>query len=479
MLKRILSIGFLALITVSGFSQNRIGTGFVVELYTQHCAACHGPQLKGGAGSSLVDDEWAYGGSPAEISKVISDGLLDKGMLAYKDTLTAEEIQSLAIYILEMGQLARTEGLPDRKVSEGGEFSSQHHGFKLEKVVSLEDDIFWSVSFLPDGAMLLSKFGGDLYVYRDGKLGKPIKGIPNVTVHGQGGLMEVQAHPDFEKNGWIYLSYPEVTSRGDGRDVLYMTKIVRGRIKSGKWVDQEVIFRVPREYHKSARVHFGTRFVFDDGYLYFSIGDRGSMNDAQDITKPNGKVHRIYDDGRIPQDNPFVKEPGAYASIWTYGNRNPQGVDMNPATGEIWATEHGPRGGDELNWIRKGRNYGWPVITYGMNYNGKPISGKTAAPGMEQPVHYWTPSIAVCGIDFYEGDNFPKWKGDLFVTGLASEHVERIKLDGDKIVEHEVVLRGQGRARDISTGPDGNIYVILNIDRSGGPSGVYRIVPNN
>ncbi len=476
MLKRILSLVILLILPILLSAQNRIGTGVVAELYQQNCAACHGPELKGGLGSNLVDDVWAYGGTNEDLARVIREGILTKGMISYGESLTAEEIQSLVIYIREMGQLSQAAGADSRPSPESGTYASRHHAFKLEKVASLGNDIFWSVSFLPDGAMLLSQFGGGLYVYRNETLGESIKGIPEIVTHGQGGLLEVQAHPDYEKNGWIYMAYAE-KSGAEGKDRRFMTAIVRGRIKDGKWVDQEDIFRVRSEYHKSAGVHFGTRFVFDKGYLYFSIGDRGSMNDAQDITKPNGKVHRIHDDGRIPQDNPFVKEPDAYPSIWTYGNRNPQGIDQDPVTGEIWATEHGPRGGDELNWIRKGLNYGWPEITYGINYNGKPITANSSAPGMEQPVHYWTPSIAVCGIDFYEGDKFPKWKGDLFVTGLASEHVERFKLEGNKVVEHEIILRGQGRARDISTGPDGSLYVILNENRQGGPSAVYRIVP--
>jgi glucose/arabinose dehydrogenase len=477
MLKRILSPVFLFIIPILLCAQNRIGTGVVAELYELNCAVCHGPELKGGLGSNLVDDIWAYGGTNEDLARVIREGIVTKGMIPYGETLTAEEIQSLVIYIREMAQLSQAAGDDARPSPESGHYDSNHHRFKLEKVASLGDDIFWSVSFLPDGAMLLSQFGGGLYVHRNGTLGEAIQGTPGITIHGQGGLLEVQAHPDYGKNGWIYMAYAEKSGSGERKDRRFMTAIVRGRIKDGKWVDQEDIFRVPVEYHKPAGVHFGTRFVFDKGYLYFSIGDRGSMNDAQDITKPNGKVHRIHDDGRIPEDNPFVNEPGAYPSIWTFGNRNPQGIDMNPATGEIWATEHGPRGGDELNWIRKGLNYGWPKITYGMNYNGKPITAVSSAPGMEQPVHYWTPSIAVCGIDFYEGDTFAEWEGDLFVTGLASQHVERFKLDGDKVVEHEVILRGQGRARDVSTGPDGMLYVILNENRQGGPSAVYRIVP--
>ncbi len=477
MLKGTLSLLLLALLPVSMFAQNKIGTGAVAELYQENCMACHGEALKGGLGPSLVDDVWIQGDSDEDIARVIREGVVLKGMVPYGNVLSTEQVRSLVIFIREMGQLAQTEGDESRQAPEDGVFKSEHHSFSLEKLASLEEDIFWSVSFLPDGSMLLTQFDGKLYVYRDGQLGEPITGIPEITVHGQGGLLEVQAHPEYAENGWIYLAYAEQSGKAEDNSLAYMTAIVRGRIKDGKWVNQEDIFRVPPKFHKKGGAHFGTRFVFQDGYLYFSIGDRGSMNDAQDLTRPNGKVHRIHDDGRIAEDNPFVAQLEAYPSIWSYGHRNPQGLDQHPVTGEIWATEHGPRGGDELNRIRKGANFGWPVITYGINYNGKPISGITSAPGMEQPVHYWTPSIAVCGIDFYEGDAFPKWTGNLFVGGLSSEHLERFKLNGDEVVEHEVVLKGQGRVRDVSTGPDGSLYVILNADRNKGPGAVYRLVP--
>lgn len=453
-------------------AQNRIGTGAVADLYQQHCQVCHGESLEGGLGSSLVDDIWIYGSTDADIARVIREGLPDMGMNGYDDVLSGEDIQALVIYLREMRQLARAREAGAVGRPEDGVFRSQHHAFKLEKVVELRDDIFWSVSFLPDGAMLLSQFGGQLYVVRDGRLGDPVKGIPQVHRHGQGGLLEAQAHSDYASNGWIYLGYTE--SSGPNA---YMTAVVRGRIRDGRWVDQEDIFRVPAEFHSRAGVHFGTRFVFKNGYLFFSIGDRGQMEQAQDLTRPNGKVHRIHDDGRIPADNPFVDVEGAYASIWSYGNRNPQGLDRHPLTGELWETEHGPRGGDELNRIQPGANYGWPLITHGINYNGRPITDRTAAPGMEQPVHYWTPSIAVCGMDFYEGKAFPEWQHDLFVGGLRSEQLERFRLQGDRVIEHEIVLKGQGRVRDVSTGPDGLLYLILNAAGSNGPSAVYRLRP--
>jgi glucose/arabinose dehydrogenase len=196
------------------------------------------------------------------------------------------------------------------------------------------------------------------------------------------------------------------------------------------------------------------------------------MEMAQDLSRPNGKIHRIYDDGRVPGDNPFRAIANAYPTIWTYGNRNPQGLDMHPVTGEIWESEHGPRGGDEINVIQAGDNYGWPVITYGINYNGKPITDVTTAPGMEQPKHYWTPSIAVCGIDFYEGDQFPEWKYDLFAGGLASQELHRLQIEGEQIVSDEIILKDVGRVRDVASGPDGYLYVVLN-----GPDRIVRLVP--
>ncbi|HSH10083.1 MAG TPA: PQQ-dependent sugar dehydrogenase [Oceanipulchritudo sp.] len=470
---------FLVLVPLGLSAQSRIGTGAVAELYAQYCLSCHGPALEGGLGSSLVDELWVYGESDADIARVIREGVPEDGMVPYEGVLSPEQIRSLVIYIREMGQLAAQDKSPAQVDPETDILTSQHHAFRLKKVVGLEEDTFWSVSFLPDGAMLLSQFGGKLFVARDGELGEPILGIPEVHRHGQGGLLEVQAHPDYKDNGWIYMAYAERSPVPvDGRSA-YMTAIVRGRIRDGVWIDQEDIFRVPAEFHRTAGVHFGTRFVFKDGMLYFSIGDRGNPDDAQDLTRPNGKVHRIHDDGRIPDDNPFIGQAGAYPSIWSYGHRNPQGLDLNPTTGGIWSTEHGPRGGDELNLIKRGANYGWPVITHGINYNGKPITDRTEAPGMEQPVHQWTPSIAVCGIDFYEGDKFPGWQGDLFVGGLSSQHLERFKLEGTEIVEHEVLFKGLGRIRDVSTGPDGCLYVILNKDRTSGPGSIYCLVPES
>ena len=475
-MKRIVlaSLALAVATSASLFAQNRIGSGKVDELYQSHCASCHGKNLEGGSGQSLIDGIWKHGDTDEAIAKSIRDGFPELGMAPWKDALSDDQIRSLVIYIHEQNQLADSDALLKRLEPSNGVFQSDLHSFKLEKVVDA-DGILWSMDFLPNGDLIATERNGSLWIVRNGALTGPIEGTPDVWQHGQGGLLEVALHPDYAENRWIYLSYSENIGAEEGGKPAGMTAIVRGRIEDGKWIDQEEIFHAPGEFHTNAGVHFGSRFAFKDGYLYFSIGDRGRMDMAQDLARPNGKIHRIHDDGRIPSDNPFVDEPGAYGSIWSYGHRNPQGLDFHPETGELWETEHGPRGGDETNWIRKGLNFGWPVITYGMNYNGSPMTDQTAQEGMEQPMTYWVPSIAVCGIDFYEGNRFPDWKGNLFVSGMASQELHRLIISGNEIVGQEIVMKNQGRVRDLANGPDGYLYVSLTSgDRKGS---IYRLIP--
>ncbi len=476
-MRHFLSLFFLILSLPLLHAQSRIGTGMVAETYEQYCSACHGEKLEGGGlGPSLVDDEWVHGSRDEDIAKIIREGVEEEGMVGFEGVLSDDEVRAMVIYLREMGQLAQRRSEREVEDPDGLVLESDHHRFRLEKVVELPGAKFWAVEFMPDGSMLLSEHSGRLYRFHDGKLGEPVAGLPEIHPHGQGGLMEVMPHPDYAQNGWIYISFNDRVADDNGRD-RYLTAVVRGRIRDGMWVDQEDIFRADPKYYSGTSYHFGTRFVFKDGYLFFAIGDRGARELAQDLRFPNGKIHRVHDDGRIPDDNPFSDNEEAYPTVWSYGHRNPQGLDLHPVTGELWETEHGPRGGDELNLIRPGLNYGWPVITYGMNYDGRPITGKTAAPGMEQPVTYWTPSIAVCGIDFYEGEAFPEWKNDLFVSGMVTEQLDRIRLEGTKVVEHEVVLRGLGRVRDVASGPDGCLYLILNHRGSNERGGVYRLAP--
>lgn len=458
-------IAFILLILPSILiAQYRIGTGEVADLYKQHCAVCHGDELEGGLGGSLTG-ELDYARNDAALQMWIRSGNVPLGMPAFGDILTDPEIRSLVIYIREMRQKAeRSAAAPEP--SEKATHTAGDVTFQIDRVIEADLKTPWSVAFLPDQSLLVAERPGKLRIFRNGQLEPPIEGIPEVWERGQGGLMEVALHPDYAQNDWIYLAYSE----GEGGQG--STAISRGRIKDGKWMDNEKIFSVPTEHHSKKRQHFGTRLVFKDGYLFFAIGDRGNQDTAQDKSTPNGRVHRIFDDGRIPEDNPFRDDPSSFPSSWTLGNRNIQGMDQHPVTGEIWATEHGPRGGDELNHIRPGRNYGWPTITYGMNYNGTPITALTEAPGLEQPALYWTPSIAVCGIDFYEGTLFENWQNDLLVGGLASKELHRVRIENGTVVEDEIILSGIGRIRDVASGPDGAIYLVLN-----DPDHVVRLVP--
>lgn len=466
-----LSVSCFFLMPLALCAQNKIGTGAVKELFYQHCSSCHGEDLQGGGGSSLLEGDWKQINETLTFRDYVKFGYAEAGMPAFEEALTDAEIRSLEIYIQEMRQKAAREGMT--LVSEvDGVYTASGYEFRIETIVE-GLKLPWSVAFLPDGALLIAERSGTLRNFKEGRLSEPVSGIEGVWARGQGGLMEVALHPDYAKNGWVYLGLSESGGKRDGK-AQGMTKIVRGRIKDNAWVDEETIFEVPFKFHRSAGVHFGTRFVFKDGYLFFGIGDRGAMDMAQDLSKPNGKIHRIFDDGRVPEDNPFAAQKDAYPTIWTYGNRNPQGLDMHPETGDIWESEHGPRGGDEMNVMERGNNYGWPTISYGMNYNGKPITDATSAPGMEQPKHYWTPSIAVCGIDFYEGNLFPEWKHDLFVGGLASKELHRLQIEGQEVVADDIVLKNVGRVRDVASGPDGYLYVILN-----GPDRIVRLVPVN
>jgi glucose/arabinose dehydrogenase len=350
---------------------------------------------------------------------------------------------------------------------------TQDYDVKVE-VFADNLQIPWAIDFLDTNTALITERPGRLRLVKNGVLQPdPVSGTPDVLNEGQGGLMDVAIDPKFNENGWVYLSYSHVLKETGGERPPAMTCIVRGRIKNNTWVDQQILFEAPHNTYRTARHHYGSRIVFDpQGYLYFSIGDRGADNQAQDIKRPNGKIHRIHTDGRIPQDNPFVAHAGAIPSIFSYGHRNPQGMAVHPMTGQVWVTEHGPMGGDELNLIVKGRNYGWPEITYGRNYNGTLITENTHKDGMEQPSMYWKPSTAVCGLDFYRGNLFPKWRNKLLVGALKYEDVRLLNIENDRVMHEEVIVKNLGRVRDVSTGPDGAIYVVLNT-----PNIVLRLTP--
>ena len=319
-------------------------------------------------------------------------------------------------------------------------------------------DIPWGMAFMPDKRMLVTDRIGDIWIVaKDGtNKVKVIGEVPSVRSKGQGGMLDVEVHPDFINNSFIYLTYSDIS------DNKFHTSLIRAKLVNNQLVDSEVIFRPKEQSFTKKTHHYGSRIVFDDdGFIYFSIGDRGDRDLAQNLDMPNGKMYRIYDDGTIPIDNPFYYTKGAIKSIWSYGHRNAQGMAIHPLTRQIWEAEHGPRGGDEVNIILKGHNYGWPVITYGKNYSGTIISRFTHREGMDQPVFHWTPSIAVCGIAFYDGDQFPEWKNNLLATSLKFERLHRIELDGLNMVKDEIIFEAGSRVRDVEIGPNGMIYVAL------------------
>lgn len=367
---------------------------------------------------------------------------------------------------------------PVPALAQGRVYKSAEHDFRVVTVVEgLVNP--WSIAFVPGGDMLVTERPGRLRIVRKGKLlDAPVAGVPEVAARGQGGLLEVALHPDFARNRLVYLSY----SKPAGDSGLTTTAIARGRFENDRLTGVTDIFVAKT---RGTIGHFGSRLAFDrNGYLFVTVGDRmappaGNLeaHPAQDLSNHHGKTLRLHDDGRIPTDNPFVGREGAMPEIWSYGHRNMQGLFVHPETGDVWETEHGPQGGDELNLIKKGANYGWPVIGFGVNYRtGAAIHSGTAREGMEQPAQVWVPSIGVSGLLYYTGDKFPGWKGNILAGGLAGERVTRFTLDGQKADMAEQLVRGIGRVRDVRQGPDGYIYLAIE-DREGKPTPIVRLEP--
>jgi len=341
---------------------------------------------------------------------------------------------------------------------------TREHAVRLSTVVEGLDRP-WGLAFLPDGRMLVTERPGRLRVVgNEGRLDPtPVAGLPHVDAQGQGGLLDVVLHPKHRDNGWIYWSYAQRDAAGNNG-----TEVARGRLAGGpgawRMEGVEVIFRMAPK--TNAGHHFGSRLVFDrDGLLYVTLGDRGEMARAQKLDDHAGKILRLTGDGKPAPGNPFIGDPQAKPEVFSLGNRNVQGAALHPATGVLWAHEHGPQGGDELNVIKAGVNYGWPVITYGVNYvTGTRIGEGTAKSGMAQPVKYWTPSPAISGMAFYEGDRFPKWRGDVLIGALRGQSLIRVRLDGEKFVEEEFMLQGVlPRVRDVRVGPDGLVYLLTDL----------------
>jgi len=446
----------------------------VEDIYQNLCASCHGGgNFKVGVGGSLTDREWKYGESDSEILQSITNGLPEKGMVPFDNVLSKEQLRAMVVYIRELEKNESNTQAELPKPDPDKVIQTQYHSYKVE-VLTEGLNTPWGLAFLPDGSKLVTERLGPLRIIEpNNKLDpKPVENTPKVIFDGpEGGMMDIALHPNYKKNGWIYLAFADGW-RNEKNESWSQTAIVRGRIKNHQWVDQQWIYKAEPKFYMRSGAHYGTRIAFDKGYIYFVIGERGAMGTAQDLKVPNGKIFRLRDNGKIPKDNPFVDNPDVPKGIWSYGHRNPQGLVIDKDTHKIYSTEHGARGGDEFNLILKGRNYGWPVITHGINYNGQPITNLTEKEGMEQPLLYWTPSIAPCGLTLYEGLKFPKWKNDFFAGSLRAQELVRLRLENGKVIEQEVVLKGLGRIRDVRTGPDGFIYLLTD-----DPSRLLRIVP--
>ena len=414
--------------------------------------------------------------------KSIKDGVLNTEMEPFGKALDDAQIWSLVSYIRSQAGALRPRPAfvadPNGRVLE-----TEKQKVRIE-VLTADLNTPFALAFLPDGRLLITERPGRLRIWANGKLSEPVKGTPAVHAVQDGGMLDVEVHPRYAQNGWIYLAYSEVQpgytppppapapeagpgpggagapqGRGRGPQIPGMTVVVRGKINANnEWTDQQFIFRAAPELYTGSGSHYGLRFTFDrEGHLFYSIGERGSIPNAQDLSKPLGKIHRVNDDGTVPKDNPFVGTPNAVPTIWSYGHRNPQGLAWDPVTGKLWESEHGPNSADEINIIEKGHNYGWGVATKSVQ------AGMVAsAPGMDDPILYYTPSMATAGISFYTGNRYPNWRNtSLFVGGLVGQRLERLEITKDKVTKQEVIFDNLGRVRDIVQGPDGYFYIAL------------------
>ena len=466
------SLSVLAGLAFTGTaSAQAVRSGTVAERYKSLCSNCHGDKLQGAQAGSLLDDVWLVGGDDATIEKSIRTGFPEKGMPAWGNAIPDKEIRAMVIYLREQRDLFRRGQVQFVKPADSVTAKSELYSYQLNTWIGgLKEP--YSLAFLSPTLAIMTEKRGHAYLIDKEKIAaRPLIGLPLVDTGGQAGLFDVVPHPDYANNGWIYFVFSDPQKNAAGENVS-LTRVIRGKIKDGSLIDQQTIFQAKLEHYvKAGGVHFGGRLAFDGkGYVFISIGERGGKMVAQDLALPVGKIHRLHDDGRIPADNPFVNNPKALPTIWSYGHRNPQGLAYETSTGRLYNAEHGPRGGDELNLVEPGKNYGWPVITYGMEYDGTAMTDITHKEGMEQPLTYWTPSLAVCGINFYSGDLFPQWKGNLFLASLAAQELRRITIKEGKVVGQETLFKDLGRIRQVITGPDGAVYVLL-------PERIARLKP--
>ncbi|MEM7413750.1 MAG: PQQ-dependent sugar dehydrogenase [Myxococcota bacterium] len=463
--------------------------------FAEHCAACHGDALQGGELGPPLTGELQNGDSTKALMFSIGAGYPERGMPGFGQILSPELVKGLALYVSEQRQgFGTTSGSWESRIP-AGTLQARDHDFRVELVTELGSRPY-SIAPLPDGRILVTETVRGLSIIdTDGVQGPLIVDTPRVwepilTVDNSyltmGILLDIALHPDFDENGWIYLSHTHRCQLDCGSVVpISMVQVVRGRIQENRWVDQEIIWSVPPDLHTIVpdQVAAG-RLAFDQsGHVYVSIGGKATYDWVQWLDKPTGKIHRVRDDGTVPADNPFEPEDDVSTAhtVWSYGHRTPQGLAAHPATGEIWGTEMGPRGGDEVNLISRGGNYGWPMFTNGLDYDGEPITiGEDL--GLElaledtiQPVVDYTPAPAISSFEFYQGEAFPAWEHDLIVGTLKARTLYRLRIRDGKLVDEEKLITGLARIRDVEVGADGLVYLLLEHGQEGT---IVRLVPS-
>ena len=473
-------------------------------LFQENCAVCHGPNLEGAAQGTSLRGPLRHGEAVAEIVVGIADGYADSVMPAWREALSADQIRGLALYILETrANLDYVTSNFDEALAIPGEvFSSELHRFRLETIVSDLDPLPFSIAPLPDGRLLVTeKTRGIRIVSPDGAKSELIEGTPHAyddiyraetrldLERGIGWLLDVALHPDYTENGWIYLAFTDrcESCNAESRDKqvpVSMTKLMRGRIAGDRWIDEETIWQAGLEHYTSLDdLVAGGRIAFDRrGHVFLSVGAKGpgTYQGVQDLATPWGKIHRVNYDGSIPADNPFAQREVAYRSTYTIGHRSPQGLEFDPATGNLWGSEHGPRGGDEINLLLPGRNYGWPLYSLGMNYDGTPVDfGQELGieldlSAIQQPVVDLTPSPAISSFIIATSAQFPGWQGDFLLGSLKARSLFRVEIEDNRFVQRETLFEGVGRIRDIEQGVDGTIYLLF---EHGGGGKIVRLVP--
>ena len=495
------------IVAPDAFAQAQAYSGVTdsIALFQENCAVCHGENLEGAPQGTPLRGELRHGDSMAEITASIGNGYADSGMPTWQDTFSNAQIRNIALFILETRADVNyeTSNFEMPLTIPLGTIETELHNFRLETVASNLNPLPFSIEPLPDGRLLLTeKTQGVSIISGGGEQSKLIAGTPRAyddiyrldtrldIERGMGWLFDIVLHPNYAENGWIYLYFGDrcydcnAISRERDSPVS-MNKLVRGKIEAGEWVGQETIWEANIEhYSASSDVAAGGRVAFDNaGHVFFSVGlkvQQRNHRGVQDLSTPWGKIHRVNDDGGIPQDNPFAHRDDVYRSIYTYGHRSPQGLEFDLENGELWGTEHGPRGGDEVNRLLPGHNYGWPLYSLGMDYDGTPVEyGKDLGiafelSDIEQPVVDLTPSPAVSSFIISNSTQFPEWEGDFLVGSLKARSLLRIDIENNRLVRREILIAGLGRIRDIEQGPDGDIYLLL--EHSAGGQ-IVRLVP--